>query len=48
MLVAMGANINAVNKKGFTPLHLAASKQTGNCVTALLRHETLQINRQVC
>ena len=38
MLIEHGANINAQDKKGFSPLHLAAHSQRSLIVQLLLKH----------
>ena len=40
LLLEYGANINAVNEAGNTPLHICASKGFANCANLLLRRGT--------
>ena len=47
MLIRAGADMNALNHKRRSPLQLAVAKPSRNCVAALLRHESCDVNLQV-
>ena len=47
MLILAGTGVNTLNHKQHSPLQLAVAKPSKRCVTALLKHETCNVNLQV-
>ena len=48
LLIDRGANVNSTNKKGATPLIIAAVKGHHSVLRILANHPNIQLHEQVC